>query len=261
MWTGNVSPVIRQKAKGSRPARNLARRAARRVILTGYPVEPRPMSLAEVENYFKGDKMVCLRCGKPYRKPGVHLLNIHSLTVDDYRGLYGLPWTKGLAGEQTKALHAANALATIAAGKDFGSAAHRAKAHKTPRRKAQPFFRELAMRNSGVVEWPPETFDRLLEELRAGSLPYEALSKEGMPGRTWLGVYLKKNPEADARFRSLFDEMPFDWQRRTTLGMGPRFWSEVRRLRDAGGSDRTIARDLGVTAMTINLGRRKRRIA
>lgn len=260
MWTGHVSPVIRQKAKGSRPARNLARRAARRVVLPGYPVDARPFTLAEVESYFQGDRIVCLRCGKPYRKLGVHLLNIHAMSVDDYRALYGLPWREGLAGEHCKELHSQNALATIAAGKDFGGGRAWEAAIRAPKRKRAPYNRELAMRNVGTSEYPPEMFDKVLHLMRAGVLPYEISELPGMPGKTWLRDYRKTHPEADARFREVFDAMPYDYQRRSTLGMGPRFWADVRQLREAGGSDHTIAAELGVTSMTVNVGRRKRGI-
>ena len=263
MWTGHVSPVIRQKAKGTRPARNLARRAARRVVLPGYPVDGRPFTLLEVESYFKGDRLVCLRCGKPYRKLGVHLLKIHALSVDDYRGLYGLPWREGLAGEHCKELHSQNAKATIAAGKDFGAGANTEtwrQAIRAPQRKRAPYNRELCMRNVGAEEYPPEMFDKVLDLMRAGTLPYEVAKIPGMPRRAWLWAYQKAHPDAKARFQELFDAMPYAYQRDSTLGMGPRFWADVRRLREAGGSDKAIAAELGVTAMCVNLGRRKRGI-
>ncbi len=98
MWTGSVSPVMRQKAKGSRPQRNLLRRANRRKVLAGYPVEPRSFSVDEIKSYFAGDKLVCLRCGKPYSKLGNHLHAIHSISDEEYKGMYGLPWTYGLTG-------------------------------------------------------------------------------------------------------------------------------------------------------------------
>ena len=104
MWTGNVSPVIRQKAKGTRPARNKARRAARRMIVSGYPIEPRDMSLEEIRSYFAGDRLTCLRCGKAYKKLGLHILRIHALTPEDYKKMYGLPMAagRGLCGSETK---------------------------------------------------------------------------------------------------------------------------------------------------------------
>jgi len=263
MWTGHVSPVMRQKAKGVRLARNLARRAARRTVLPDYPVAGRAFSLAEVESYFKGDRLVCLRCGKPFRKLGVHLLKIHAMSVDDYRGLYGLPWREGLAGEHCKLLHSQNAKATIKAGKNFGIGGATEMwrlAILAPQRKRAAYNRELAMRNVGAEEYPPEMFDKVLNLMRSGTLPYEVAKIPGMPGRTWLWAYQKAHPDAKARFLELFDAMPYDYQRDSRLGMGPRFWADVRRLREAGGSDKAIAAQLGFTAMCINLGRRKRGI-
>lgn len=105
MWSGSPGPFIRPKAKGSMPARNLARRAGRRHVLPGFPVDPWKMSLSEIRDYFATDRLLCLRCGKSYKTLGVHLRAIHSMTDDDYKEAYGLPWSRGLAGFGTRNLH------------------------------------------------------------------------------------------------------------------------------------------------------------
>lgn len=151
MWTGSVSPVMRQKAKGIRPARNKARRAARRVVLPGYPVEPRPFTLIEVRDYFAGDKIVCLRCGKAYKRLAVHLQNIHGMTEEDYKGMYGLPWRRGLTSDASHRAYSASI--------DREAAAIRRQEHPTwhlmrgaPRRPFQMFRRELCMNNLQVIK-------------------------------------------------------------------------------------------------------------
>lgn len=80
-------------------------------MLPGYPIDPRQMSLDEVRNYFSGDAIVCLRCGKSYRSLGVHLKMAHSMTDDDYKGMYGLPWSRGLACNESRGLRRESALA------------------------------------------------------------------------------------------------------------------------------------------------------
>jgi hypothetical protein len=154
MWTGNVSPVIRQKAKGTRPKRNLERRAARRVVLQGYPVLPRQFSLDEVRSYYSGDKITCLRCGKPYRRLGVHLRHVHAMDGAEYRSLYGLPWVRGLSSQSAHEVARAIAMLRLAEG-TFGSGnpnmgAMRSAA-KSPR---HAFHRDVARRNVAPAERP-----------------------------------------------------------------------------------------------------------
>lgn len=260
MWTGSVSPFIRQKARnGIRPARNKARRAARRQVLPGYPVEPRALSRTEIESYFKGDRPTCLRCGKSYRKLGVHLRAIHAMTPDDYRGLYGLPWTAGLCGAESSKIYSDIAKMRVAEGTFGQGNPEPGWQSKYTHRKPQPYRREVCMANLGQDEYPPGTFDKVLDLMREGLLPYEITARDDMPSPTWLQV--QRNDQAlNQRFLAVLDAMPFDYQRRSTLGMGPRFWEEVKRLRTERKSDHTIAAELGVTAMTINNGRRKRNI-
>lgn len=68
----------------------------RRKVLPGYPVEEPFKSIDEVRAYMEGDSIICLLCGKSYRKLGTHLATIHDMTVDDYKEKYKIPWTYGL---------------------------------------------------------------------------------------------------------------------------------------------------------------------
>ncbi len=87
--------------KDTRPARNRDSRAARRAVLPGYPLEPRKFSFDEIKAYFSGDCIVCLRCGKKYKRLGTHLGRIHAISEDEYRDMYGLPWTRGLTCDES----------------------------------------------------------------------------------------------------------------------------------------------------------------
>ena len=156
MWTGSVSPVIRQKAKGSRPARNLARRAARRACLPGYPVDPRPLTLAEVRPYFAGDRIVCLRCGKPYRELGRHLGQIHNVTEDEYRAMYGLPWRRGLTSASANQNKGRAVRARIDAGRmpQLANPDHTRAAQGAGKRPKPPYCAEVALENLGAHAAP-----------------------------------------------------------------------------------------------------------
>ena len=52
----------------------------------------------EVDEYFSGEKIECLECGKMFFSLGNHITRIHHISVDEYKTKYGLPATRGLAG-------------------------------------------------------------------------------------------------------------------------------------------------------------------
>jgi hypothetical protein len=89
---------------------------ARRQVLPGYPIETPFESLKEVREYLKGSKIVCLLCGKAYKKLNTHLNKIHKMAVDDYRGLYRIPWTYGLLSPESKDNHHRVAARMLASG-------------------------------------------------------------------------------------------------------------------------------------------------
>ena len=70
--------------------------------LPGFPTEFTFQSKEEVDDYFSGDKIQCLRCGHYYRALAAHLRLAHAMHVDEYRAIYGLPWSIGLSGKATK---------------------------------------------------------------------------------------------------------------------------------------------------------------
>jgi len=147
MWSGSPGPYIRPKAKGSRPARNMARRAERRRVLPGYPIEPRKFNLEEIRSYFAGDKITCLRCGKSYRVISVHLRLVHSLTADDYKGMYGLPWSRGLSSSASKGRRKSSTIASMDVDRLIAVAVDARMNLHGERRPRQPFRDEISIEN------------------------------------------------------------------------------------------------------------------
>lgn len=110
---------IRGKSSGSKSNIRSAKedRRVRRIILDGYPVHPFSMSSDERDLYFSGDSIVCLLCGKKYRTlGGPHLQKIHSITVDQYKEMYGLPYSRGLACGELYQLRAEQAYNRVISG-------------------------------------------------------------------------------------------------------------------------------------------------
>ncbi len=268
MWSGYVSPIMRQKAKGSRPKRNAERRAARRLVLPGFPISPIKFSKVEVDQYFSGDRIQCLVCGKTYRRLARHL-DLHSLTEDDYRELYGLPWRRGLCG--TAAFQAHSAAVNLRIEQGFMppcDAENRAKAHEAIRQghvRYQPFMKEVRQQNvaksNGREPWPDTMYAEIVRRVMTIRSVPNVCQDDDVPGMSWFRDYAVRHPAEKQRFLDQLNELPYPAQGAIGYGMGKRFWSEVIRRRLAGESDHVIARATGVSAMTSHRGRRLRGIA
>ena len=68
----------------------------RRKVLKGFPWEGKFETKEEVYDYFSGDRIQCLLCGKWFKRLPTHLKAIHAMTSDEYKEMYGLPWKHGL---------------------------------------------------------------------------------------------------------------------------------------------------------------------
>jgi len=69
---------------------------ARRRVLPGYPKNFVFKDYDEYKQYFVGDRVICLLCGKHYRALGYHLEVSHEVDIDDYKKKYGILWGKSL---------------------------------------------------------------------------------------------------------------------------------------------------------------------
>lgn len=260
MWTGKVSPFIRPKAKGTRPKRNLEKRLARRVVKPGYPVEPRAMTGDEIKAYFSGDSICCLLCGKNYRSLGLHLSRVHSVSDEEYREMYGLPWGRGLTCHETYEAYSESS-------KTEEKRAHmRAIAHEH-RHLALSAIRENGVRSSpaarqantdrilsaaGVRRLTDADFDSFIDAILTGSMPpKEVLKLNGMPRASALRQKVRTDAAFRAKYAAAVESLPFEVQAKHHI-LDERFKAEVIRLFQEGLSDKEIGARLGVTAMTCN---------
>ena len=77
----------------------------RREVLPGYPINAKFKSIQEVDEYLSTFRIVCLLCGKEYKRIGTHLQSIHEMEPDEYREMFGIPYTYGLCCPDTKQAH------------------------------------------------------------------------------------------------------------------------------------------------------------
>lgn len=146
MGLGGTGYLGKQE-KHSRAAR---KRAARRKILEGFPILKPFSSIEDVREYISGDKIICLLCGKSYRRIGTHLQSIHGISCDEYRERYNIPWTYGLICQESSLLYSQNTKkrfengweGDLKIGKDHESLI------SYPKREC-PFKREISLLNLG----------------------------------------------------------------------------------------------------------------
>ena len=91
--------TVRRMAKA-----DLNRHIAIRRVLKGFPYKKQLETHEEIKNYFRGDRIQCLLCGKPYKSLATHLVRVHGMTVDKYKKRYGLPWVRGLVCDGTRSI-------------------------------------------------------------------------------------------------------------------------------------------------------------
>jgi len=89
---------------------------ARRRVLPGYPKNFVFKNYDEYKQYFIGDRIICLLCGKHYRALGNHLRVSHEVDIDDYKKNYGILWTKSLACNELHEIQSDRAKERIANG-------------------------------------------------------------------------------------------------------------------------------------------------
>lgn len=111
--------------------------------------QPRFRTRQEVDRYFSGRMIKCLVCGKRFGRLSFHLAAKHGMTTDEYKGRFGLPWTRGLTSAQSHV----NSGWTQARRAKARKLARKSKffkyAHPSARRQAPEFLKEETRKNLG----------------------------------------------------------------------------------------------------------------
>ncbi len=230
-------------------------------------MKPIKFSKAEVDQYFSGDRIQCLICGKTYKRLAIHIY-MHDLTEDDYRELYGLPWRRGLCG--IDAFKAYSNAMHVRIGEGYMppcNKENRAKAHTAIREhgmRTQPFKREICRENishsNGREQWPDYMFQEIVRRILTGRTLPEVCTDNELPRKTWFRKYAREHPEEKQLFLAQLNELPFKDQATIRYGMQKRFWAEITLRRQRGETDYKIAAATGVSVMTCNRVRRQQGI-
>jgi hypothetical protein len=93
--------IARTRLRVATDERNAIKRARRRKVFDGYPKEEIFKTREQVEDYFSGDKIVCLLCGKEFKSLQSHL-KVHGVGAEEYKERYSLPKSVGLCGKASR---------------------------------------------------------------------------------------------------------------------------------------------------------------
>jgi len=78
---------------------NKKKSAKKKLPLVGFPWHGKFMYASQINDYFRGDSIQCLLCGREYKTLGIHVNKMHSMTPDEYKIKYGLPLNRGLTSD------------------------------------------------------------------------------------------------------------------------------------------------------------------
>jgi predicted transcriptional regulator len=139
------------------------RRAQKRKVMPGYPLEVKMKTPEEVEAYFSKDRLVCLRCGKTYKSLGMHLKTIHEMEPEEYKEIYGLPYYRGLIGSDTRQIKAEIAKSNYESG-----------IWEASKERAEKARKKIGFYGDRRQEYRDELTDRNLRKMNEGKTGEEA---------------------------------------------------------------------------------------
>ena len=229
----------------------------RRKVLKGFPWEGKFETKEEVYDYFSGDRIQCLLCGKWFKRLPTHLKAIHEMTSDEYKEMYGLPWKRGLCSKDHSLKLSENLKKRHTNGFQPDLVAARASINHSRRRHDQPFFTKIRAENviSGNKERTryfhkdfQNVLKRMLDEHKTLS---EAYRDPDMPTENAVYRYYKRNKEFRKALDTTYEKLPFSVQARANKLNEDKFRKAIVSLQQSGFSVSEISRFLGVGENTI----------
>ncbi|MCP4688160.1 MAG: MucR family transcriptional regulator [Desulfobacterales bacterium] len=235
---------------------NLEVKRKARKVLPGYPKTDKFETDEEVEAYFAGEKIQCLLCGKWYMQLHLHVIGIHGVTADEYRELYGLPWSRGLTGRIVSKKKKKISKQLFLDGKILQKRGRPPWKNKKTLKPEPPYIRAKRRRNvvarlAGMVKYTRKDFEAILDRMRE---QHRRLSDvRGDPDlpsiSTWIG-FLRKHPEFREKLLQAYYSMLYTKQVEYEFP-SPQLFSECQRLRARGPFHKQIGRALGVPTATV----------
>ncbi len=220
------------------------------IPLPGYPWEGKFLTEEAIEDYFSGDRLICLLCGRTYVALGKHISMTHNVPLDTYKGRYGFPWRRGLIGQQHYAYlkgkaHKLRKQGQLLSGppKGLQQIIKRRKPAKAP----QPYH----IKKSALGQmYKPETHEEALRRIKTGRTPRDVSFDDDMPCSTTINRYREQNPDYNQRYIQAVEDLPFHLQAKAFI-LGQRFKAEVLMLHRKKLTQEVIAQKLGVSTAPV----------
>jgi hypothetical protein len=217
----------------------------------GYPWDGRFKTKEEVVDYFAGDKIICLLCGRELRCLGRHLRARHGVVVEDYCVRFGLPLERGLTCEPShqawvQANSSPERIALLNRVRSMGAPRWR----RSPLAYFKPHNNLISGGYLGRGSLPrinkTAACAEILKRIGDGRTLTEVCRDPDIPSRRWLHEQLRVDAAFKSEVEAIFEALPFSVQARANR-LGKRFEGELRALFDCKTTDKDAARILGVT--------------
>ncbi len=223
-----------------------------------YPWRGKFGTKAEIDDYFAGNKVECLLCGKLFKTLPTHLERTHGITADDYREQYGLPWKRGLCGVGTSEKLSKNMLERQKNGFRPPIEAAQKKSVTATRRQDQPFFLKIKEKNMKIgsekfKKFTDQDFRKVLTTmLRENKGLNEVCKDAGMPHFRAVSKYAKKNPKFRKQLERTYEQLPYSVQAGACRLPEKKFRKDLLSLKRSGITVADMTRLLGVSRSLIN---------
>lgn len=178
---------------------------------------------AEVAAYFAGDKLVCLLCGRAFRKLGTHVTCGHGMSVIEYQDMFGIPRRRSLVGVETKALLSINLKKNRSADPDsYGHII-------TPQEQNMAVREIKRLARSETRTWGREAAltrgdaEDMIRRVRSGTRKNDALGSNEIEVETTRRALKKQYPDLWAVWRTLPNQ--------TSKGVPKKDWHGTSRTR------------------------------
>jgi ROS/MUCR transcriptional regulator protein len=181
-------------------------------------------SMAEVDDYFAQDPLPCLICGKSYHGLPQHIQAAHKMSAEEYKALFGIPWTRGLISPSLKKklsdiTHENRAKGILL---DRPSDEHIAKLSslsKNNRRPMQSVVKKAISDNALNIHKRTEKlkhtdYEEFLRRVATGRTLSEVAKDPDMMWRETFEVYSHQHPEFRAKLENVLDNLPINVQLR-----------------------------------------------
>jgi hypothetical protein len=203
----------------------------------------------EVDDYFSGDEIECLLCGRRLRMiGGSHLSRMHQLSVQEYKYKFGLPNGKGLVCDKTRENFRNGLIKRIESGDDTLTPFTPElawKAQHAPKRQAPPYAKKAVqkrglagLKKRAEIRAKSVDWNKFLNEVRASGVGHWGMrGRPGIPS----GYDLTKKLKRDAKFQKEYFDL-LDGMKLSSVLSGA-----IKSLRDKGMGFMKIAGELGIS--------------